>query len=213
LLNESPPRANVTLALAALGRAGGAADAHFAKDKLKAGSARRLAAETLLDRGQPALARRLVEPLSPLAVRTLAALNDETGLHEVFARVARMSFPGGRETAEFAEAFAACGRRALAEELYGLALERLHATAQAHPGLVKSHARFLIAQHRFEEAETLLLHEHQGITQDLPEILVDLYSGWNRLDRIAVELAKFHLPGGVAAEAQFLVARKSKKQE
>ncbi len=39
LLNESSPRANVTLALAALGRAGGAAEAHFAKEKLKAGTA------------------------------------------------------------------------------------------------------------------------------------------------------------------------------
>lgn len=213
LLNESPPRANVTLALAALGRAGGAADAHFAKDKLKAGSARRLAAETLLERGQPALALRLVEPVSPLAVRTLGALNDETGVREVFARIARMSFPGGRETVEYAEAFAACGRRTLAEELYGLALERLRATAQTHPGLVKSHAKFLIGQRRYEEAETLLLREHQGITQGLAEILADLYRGWNKLDRIGVELAKFHLPGGVAAEVQFLIALKSKKQE
>ena len=114
---------------------------------------------------------------------------------------------------EFAEAFAACGRRGLAEELYGLALERLHATAQTLPELVKSRAKFLVAQRRFEEAETLLLREHQGMTRGLPEILVDLYRAWNRLDRIGVELAKFHLPGGVAEEVKFLIAQESRKQK
>ncbi len=213
LLNESPSRASVTLALAATGRANKAAAAHFAKDKLKTGTALRLAAETLLDRAQPALALQLVEPVSPLAVRVLGALNDEIGLREIFARVVRMSFPGGRESVEYAEAFAACGRQGLAEELYGLALGRLHATARMFPELVKSYAAHLIKLHRLEEAETMLLREHQGVTRGLAEILVDLYRGWNRLDRIGVELAKFRLPGGVAEEVKYLVAQETKQQK
>ncbi len=213
LLNESPSSANVTLALASLGRAIEAKDAHFVKEKLKAGTAMRLAAETLLERGQPARALRLIEPVSPLAVRALGALNDETGLREIFAHIVRMSFPGGRESVDYAEAFAASGRRALAEEIYGLALERLRATAQTLPALVQSHAKFLMAQRRYEEAETLLLREHQGQTRGLPEILVELYRGWNRLDRIEAELAKFHLPGGVTEEVKFLIAQDSKKQK
>jgi thioredoxin-like negative regulator of GroEL len=212
LLNEAAPRANVTLALAALGRAAAAKETHFAAEKLKGGIALRLATETLLDQSQPALALRLAGPVSPLAVRALGALNDESGLRETFGRVVRMSFPGGRETVEYAEAFAACGRSGLAAELYGLALDRLRATAQIHPDLVKSYAKFLVGQRRFEEAETFLLQAHQGVTQGLPGILVDLYRGWNKLDRIGTELAKFHLPGGVAEEVKFLVATESKKK-
>ncbi|MCE9518851.1 MAG: hypothetical protein K8R87_04715, partial [Verrucomicrobia bacterium] len=213
LLNESPPCTHVTLAIAALGRASEALEIHFSKEKLPSGPALRLAAETLLERGQPSLALRLVDPLSPLAVRALGALNDETGLREIFAHVARMNFPGGRESVEYAEAFAACGRRALAQEVYALALERLHATAQTLPDLVKSYAKFLIAQRRFEEAETMLLREHQGLTLGLPEILVELYRGWNRLDRLELELNKFHLPSGVTEEVKYLVAQDSKKQK
>lgn len=213
LLNHSPPGPNVTLALSALGRAHEASDSHFARERLKTGEAIRIAAETLLNRGQPALALRLVEPVSPLAVKTLGALNDDVGMREIFARIARMSFPGGRESMEYAEAFAAVGRHGLAEELYELALKRLNATAQTHPALVRSYVKFLIAQRRFEEAESVLLRGHQGMTLGLPKILVELYRDWNRLDRLEAELAKFHLPGGVAEEVKFLLAEDSEQQK
>lgn len=211
LLNGSSPAANVTLALAALGRAGGANETHFMRGRLHAGPALRLAAETLVAQGESARALQLVESPSPLAVRAHGALRDNLALADIFARVVRMEFPGGAESVEYAEAFAACGRKDLADELYGLALRRLHATAQTLPALVKSYASFLVAQKRFEQAETMLLREHQGITQGLAEILVDLYRGWNRLEHIDRELAKFYLPGGVLEEARFLAARTAKR--
>jgi hypothetical protein len=115
------------------------------------------------------------------------------------------------DAVDYAEAFAKEGHLQLADELYGLALDRLHATGGVLPPLVKSYARFLVTHHRFDEAESLLLREGQGLTEGLPEILVSLYRGWNKLDRLDAELVKFHLPGGVREETRYEARRLSAK--
>jgi hypothetical protein len=141
---------------------------------------------------------------TPVMVEVLAALEDRHGMDDLFARLVRMSYPGGGDVQAFAEAFARRDRPELASELYALACERLRATANSLPKLVESYARFLITQHRYEEAETLLVNEHQGMTEGLPQLLLDLYRSWNKLDRLPAELAKFHLPDGLISEVLFL---------
>ena len=115
-----------------------------------------------------------------------------------------MSFPGGGESVEFAEAFADTGQVHLARELYDLALERVRATGATHLPLVRSYAVFLISQRLFEQAEVLLMREGEGLTEGYAALLVDLYRGWNKLDRLPQELAKFQLPDGVHHEAVYL---------
>jgi hypothetical protein len=115
-----------------------------------------------------------------------------------------MSFPSGGECVEFAEAFAGTDQVHLARELYDLALERVRATGATHLPLVRSQAAFLINQRLFEQAEGLLMREGEGLTEGYPALLVDLYRGWNKLDRLPQELAKFHLPDGVQSEAVYL---------
>lgn len=177
--------------------------------------AQRVAMESLLQQGKPQWARVLAQTGSgkaltddPLMIPILTALGDRHALEELYAGLVRMSFPGGGETVVFAEALSQSNRNDLAEELYALALEQVRATAGTHPSLVENYARFLIRLHRYEEAETLLLKEHVGMTEGLPALLVQLYRGWNKADRLAVELAKFHLPDGVLAETLFLVGNK-----
>jgi hypothetical protein len=205
LVNKCAPAPATALALASLGRAAAARPEHFDAERWKDAPRplRALVVERLLERKQPALALRVADGRSPDAVRGLAALGDELALREVFAGLVRMTFPGGADTVEFAETFAATKHEGLAEELYSLALRRMEATAQHHPALVKSYGRFLVAQRRFEQAETMLLRHNAGVTLGLAEILADLYRGWNRGAQIEAELAKFHLPGAVRAEAVY----------
>ena len=56
-----------------------------------------------------------------------------------------------------------------------------------------------------------MLRENNGITEELPELLVDLYKGWNRLGQFPAELVKFHLPDGIYAEALFIARQQEKK--
>ena len=144
---------------------------------------------------------------SPEMIRIFAALGDTHSIQEQYARIVRQSFPGGTQTVEFAHALITAGRVDLADELYSLALERMHATAAYHPRLIEAAARFLISQRRFEQAETLLLRDGEGMTGELADMLVLLYRGWGRLERINDELAKFDLPDGVFAHAVFLASQ------
>jgi hypothetical protein len=208
ILKEGSPQPNSAIALAALGRAGDVEASrftgiHWNGEASLMGVPRRFTIGLLLEHHQPALARDLVSQDDPILVSVLVALGDETGIHELFARLVREPTPGGIEVVDYAEAFARQGHPELAEELYGLALENLHDTAGTLPPLVKSYARFLIMHHHFEQAETLLMKDGQGLTDGLPELLVELYQGWNKLDRLEAELVKFHLPDGVREETRF----------
>jgi tetratricopeptide (TPR) repeat protein len=177
-------------------------------------AAQLLTIETLLEQGLPALAYQVAiagsHPQvmeSPTMVKVLAALKDRYRMDELFSRKIRQNFPGGGEVVGLAEAFAKAGRIDLAHELYAKRLDHLHATNGAFPQFIESYARFLIGQRRFEQAETLLLKENDGMTAGLPELLVHLYRGWGRLERMGQELTKFQLPIGVEAEAKFLASR------
>jgi len=212
ILRDSKAGPNTIVALAALGRAGDVDGSRFTGIRWDGevtlmAAPRRFVVRQLLEHGQSALARALVTQDDPLLVSVLAAQGDETGLRELFARLVRQSFPGGVDAVDYAEAFAKEGHPQLGGELYGLALDRLHATGGVLPPLVKSYARFLVAHRRFEEAENLLMREGQGLTDGLPEILVALYRGWNKLDRLDAELVKFHLPGGVREETRYQARR------
>ena len=178
---------------------------------LKTAGLQRLTVRTLLAQGKPAWARQValtgdVRGLAdtPVMVEVLAAQKDRHGIDEIFARVTRMSFPGGGDSQDFAETLAKAGYPGLAEELYQMCLERLRAVALNQPGLAESYSQFLIQQHRYEDAENLLMREHQGMTEGLPELILELYRGWNKLDRLPQELAKFHLPDGIVTEILFL---------
>ena len=172
---------------------------------------RRLIAETLMDHGKPQLALELLPDDGPQSVRALSALGDRHGLQELVGKLVRMSFPGGGEIVEYAEALAASGQAELADELYSLGMKRLRATAGILPPLVKSYATFLLKRRQFERAEVLLIRENAGITEGLPELLVELYREWNRLGQLPLELVKFHLPNGVREEAMFLARQLEKK--
>ncbi len=209
VLKESQPEPNAAVALAALGRAGDVESGRCPRVKWNGelslmGVPRRVTVRLLLEHHQPALAKALITQDDPLLVPVLVALGDEAGLHELFARLVRQSFPGGLDAVDYAEALAREGRDQLAEEFYGLALESLHTSGGVLPPLVKSYARFLIKHRRFEQAETLLMQDGQDLTDGMPEIFAGLYRDWNKLDRIDAELVKFHLPDGVREETRFL---------
>ena len=214
LIDRSRPSVVTALALASLGLGEKAQPAHFAKENWVdvPRDVRRLVMDELLRHGHVARALAIMDKLSPDRVRALGAAGDEMGLRDVFAEVVRMSFPGGTDCVEFAEAFAAVKHEGFAEETYALALRRLVGTSQQMPTLIKSYGRFLVERRRFEEAETMLLRHHAGVTEGLAELLVDLYRGWNRLNDLERELGKFHLPGAVRAQALYLAARPAGKK-
>jgi hypothetical protein len=141
-------------------------------------------------------------------VKVLAAIKDRHGINELFAKVVRLSFPGGGQSVQMAEAFAEAGRKDLAEELYALALDQVRSTATNYPKLIESYAQYLISERRFEQAETLLVKENAGLTAGLAKMLVNLYQGWGRMGQIDRELEKFHLPIGVLSEARYMAKTK-----
>jgi len=181
-------------------------------------AAREQVVRALLKHGKPQIAKDVAlagrgKGLSdsPVIIPVLAALGDRHCLDEFFAGLVRISFPGGGECVAQAEAFTKAGRKELAEELYGLALRRVRDTGASYPALVESYARFLIGEHRYEEAETILVQDCDGMAETLPTLLVDLYGAWKKLDRLEPELVKFHLPDGVWHETLFLASQAKPK--
>lgn len=183
----------------------------WAKSGGAAEPAQRLAAEELLRHGKAAGAHAVAisgrgRALRdhPVMVRVLHALGDQHALDELFSRLVRGRFPGGSDVVGFCEALKETGHAALAAELCELALQQQRAIGTSHTPLVHSYARLLIQQRRYEKAETLMLREDDALTADTAEILVSLYRTWNKLDRLPLELAKFHLPDGMQSEVMFL---------
>ena len=217
---QSPMNANAALGLCAFSKALDSKDlplmsAVWAKTKDTLHTAQTLSVETLLTQGKPQWAYAMALEgenqgikESPLMVKILAAMKDRHGINELFAKVVRLSFPGGGQSVQMAEVFAEVGRKDLAEELYALALEQVRSTATNYPKLIESYTLYLISERRFEQAETLLLKENAGLTTGLAKMLVDLYQGWGRMGQIDRELEKFHLPIGVLSEARYLATSK-----
>ena len=181
-----------------------------------------LGAEVLLELGRPAWARQACESLlelpslrldgrkRPLMVRIAHALGDHATVRELFAEVVRKSQPGGSQPVEWAQAFAAIGERGLARELYLAALERNEGNQTLHAGLCTAWVRFLIEDNAFEVAEDFLRRHNWALPGETAALLAELYRAWGRLEAIAAELPKHHLPDGVEKEVLFLATRAGK---
>jgi tetratricopeptide (TPR) repeat protein len=173
--------------------------------------AQRLAVKALLDAGKAGWAHAVATSGrgralrdQPIMIRVLHALGDKHSIDEIYAGLVRERFPGSGEVVDFCSALAETGRMNQANRLCELALEQQRGIGTSHMPLVHRFARLLIEQRRFEEAETLMMREDDALTVETAQILVELYRGWNKLDRLTQELAKFHLPDGMQSEAEFL---------
>lgn len=178
-----------------------------------------LAAEVLLKAGKPRHASLVCDAmrvtpsglqsrLLPIAAQIAGALRDEMRLRELYAEVVRMPFPGGTMTKEWADAFEAAGHKDWARELFALAAEQMSKTNKPNPALTQSQIEFLIRQHDFEAAETLIMRHYTTFIPDSAKHIVQLYREWQRLDQLDQELPKFFLPEGVLHEVKFLAGRK-----
>lgn len=140
----------------------------------------------------------------PVMAKVAAALGDRHSLSEIFADVIRMPFPGGGQTAEWAQAFEDAGEHGLSREIFETALEVLRQKQQQQPELLKAWIEFLIRQRDFEAAESVLLRESYLFVNAAARLVFTLYRDWDRLARLDQELPKFYLPGGVEKEVWFL---------
>lgn len=172
---------------------------------LKAGKARHASLACDAMRVTPS---GLQSRLLPIAAQIAGALKDEMRLRELYAEVVRMPFPGGTMTKEWAEAFEVAGHKDWARELFSLAAEQMSKTNKPNPALTQSQIEFLIRQHDFEAAESLLMRHYTTFIPESAKLIVQLYREWQRLDRLDQEIAKFFLPEGVLHEVKFLAGRK-----
>jgi tetratricopeptide (TPR) repeat protein len=182
-----------------------------------------LAAEEMLQAGRAAWAWDACEIVAgvptfreqgrklPLAVRVAHALHDEASVRELFSETLRLAFPGGAQTIEWARAFEDTGHANLARELLEAALHHLEGTAALQPELFAAHARFLMRQQEFEEAETFLMRMNWTLPAESAKLIFELYQSWGRLPGIESELPKFHLPGAVTNEILFLARQPAAK--
>lgn len=179
------------------------------KADIVAAVSQKLAVETLLKQKRPTWALAVAttgDSLrdAPIFSAVYQGLGDKHALQEFFAKLIRMTYPGGNDTIGHVEALDGCGRTDLALALAATALDRTHSRGESHPELVLVYAGLLTRERKFEQAETLLLKEHEGMGEELAEALATLYRAWNKLDRLPAELAKFQLPDGLLQETLFL---------
>ncbi|QIF01759.1 tetratricopeptide repeat protein [Roseimicrobium sp. ORNL1] len=179
------------------------------KADIVAAVSQKLAVETLLKQKRPTWALAVASTGdslrdAPIFSAVYQGLGDKHALQEFFAKLIRMTYPGGNDTIGHVEALDGCGRTDLALSLAATALDRTRSRGESHPELVLVYAGLLTRQRQFEQAETLLLKEHEGMGEELAEALATLYREWNKLDRLPAELAKFQLPDGLLQETLFL---------
>jgi tetratricopeptide (TPR) repeat protein len=182
-----------------------------------------LAAEEMLKAGRAAWAWDACEIVAgiptfreqgrklPLAVRVAHALHDEASVQELFSETLRLTFPGGAQTIQWAQAFEDTGHAGLAHELLAAALQRLENTSALQPELYAAHTRFLIRQQDFEAAEIFLMRMHWTMPTESAKLIFELYQSWGRLTDIEAELPKFRLPGGMKQEILFLTRQTTDK--
>lgn len=138
--------------------------------------------------------------LLPLMAEAAHALGEEHTLRELFSEVAHQTPPGGARVAEWAAAFEKADRPGLARELLQAALRHAEATDAPNPRLTAEWARFLIRHGEFAAAESFLLAHDYLLTNELAELLHDLFQAWNRLPSLPAQARRYRLAGGIEKE-------------
>lgn len=179
------------------------------KADIVAAVSQKLAVETLLKQNRPTWALAVAtmgDSLrdAPVFSAVYQAMGDKHALQEFFSKLVCMTYPGGTDTIGHMEALDACGRTDLALALAATAMDRSCSRGEFHPELALAYAGLLTRLGQYEQAETLLLKEHEGMDEELADALATLYRAWNKLDRLPAELAKFQLPDGLLQETLFL---------
>ena len=136
----------------------------------------------------------------PIMVEAAAALNQPTAWRDLFSEVVHLPVPGGDRIADWVAAFEKTGQVALARELGEAALKQAQATETLTSTLVVGHARFLIRQKAFSEAERFLLAHDYLLTRELPELLHELFKGWQRLPEMPSQVGRYRLARGIEQE-------------
>lgn len=136
----------------------------------------------------------------PVLARAAAALGKDAALRELFAEVIHRPVPGGDRVAEWAAAFEETGHPGLARELWEAALKAARDTETLTPALASGWTRFLIRQKAFPAAENFLLAHDYLLTRELPELLQDLFTGWQRLPELPGQLQRYRLARGIQKE-------------
>ena len=149
--------------------------------------------------GELATVRRVGRHL-PVMVEAAAAMGREDRIQELFTEVVHMPGVGGDRLADWAAVFEKVGREELAKELWEAGLKQARDTATLTPALAAGWARFLIRQKAFPAAESFLLAHDYLLTRELPEVLVELFTGWQRLGEMPVQVARYRLASGIEKE-------------
>jgi hypothetical protein len=150
--------------------------------------------------GELATVRKVGRHL-PVMVEAAAAMGREDRIRELFTEVVHMPVVGGDRLAEWAAVFEKVGHAELAKELWEAGLKQARDTATLTPALAAGWARFLIRQKAFPAAESFLLAHDYLLTRELPEVLVELFTGWQRLAEMPVQMARYRLARGIEKEA------------
>lgn len=177
-----------------------------------------LGVERLLAQGDSALASEAVAVIdalpgakletrkSPLMLRVAHARGDRARVQDLFSQVVRMPPSSGSQTEAWALALEQCGEPRLASELLQRAVQQMEHTQTLQPELILAWCRFLMRTGRHEEAETTLLRWHWGLQAEAAKVIFELYRSWGKLPQLSVELAKFHLAGGLQREIELQAA-------
>jgi len=136
----------------------------------------------------------------PVMVKAGAALGRDAALTELFGEVVHRPVPGGERVADWAAAFEETGHADLARELWEAALKAARDTETLTPALASGWARFLIRQKAFPAAESFLLAHDYLLTRELPELLQELFTGWQRLADLPAQVARYRLARGLQQE-------------
>ncbi len=136
----------------------------------------------------------------PVMAEAAHALGREHTLRELFSETVHQTPPGGARPAEWAAAFEKASQPGLARELLEAALRHAENTTGPTPALATDWARFLIRHGDFMAAETFLLAHDHLLTQNLSELLHELFTAWNRLPDLPAQAPRYRLARGIEQE-------------
>jgi tetratricopeptide (TPR) repeat protein len=137
----------------------------------------------------------------PLMVEAAAALGQASVVRDLFTEVVHMPVPGGERLADWSAALEKTGHPELARELWEAALKQARDTETLTATLVSGRVRFLIRQKAYPEAESFLLAHDYLLTRELPVLLLDLFTAWQRLPEMPAQLSRYRLARGIEQEA------------